>query len=123
MNKESWYAAKLSDMDVVTISYTDDWVVDYDKSRGMYRVSYFQDNHFVDEHWFDAYEEKEVDERTSSFLSEAVDKMCKISDEEIKETMTEINNMTSEEREMFWENVIEIFKDSIRMTNGWYTEG
>lgn len=123
MNKESWYAAKLSDMDVVTISYTDDWVIDYDKSRGMYRVSYFQDNHFVDEHWFDAYEEKEVAEHASSSLSEAVDKMCKISDEEIKETMTEINNMTSEEREMFWENVIEIFKDSIRMTNGWCTEG
>ena len=50
-------------MDVVTISYTDDWVVDYDKSRGMYRVSYFQDNHFVDEHWFDAYEDREVSKR------------------------------------------------------------
>lgn len=122
MNK-GWYNSKLSDMDIVTISYTDDWIVDYDKSRGMYRVSYFQDNHFVDEHWFGAYEEKEVAECTSSSLSEAVDKMCKISDEEIKEITTEINNMTSEEREMFWENVIEIFKDSIRMTNGWYTEG
>ena len=60
MNKESWYASKLSDMDVVTISYTDDWVVEYDKSRGMYRVSYFKDNHFADEHWFDAYEDKEI---------------------------------------------------------------
>ena len=60
MNKESWYARSISDMDIVTISYTDDWIVEYDKSRGMYRVSYFQDNHFVDEHWFDAYEEKEI---------------------------------------------------------------
>lgn len=41
------------------ISESRDWTVDYDKERGMYRVSYFQDNHFVDEHWFDAYEEKE----------------------------------------------------------------
>ena len=64
MNKESWYASKLSDMDVITISYTDDWVVDYDKNRGMYRVSYFQDNHFVDEHWFDAFEEREVSNKT-----------------------------------------------------------
>ena len=107
----------------VRILESDDWIIDYDKDKRKYRVSYFEGFHFVDEIWFDAYEEKEVDERTSSFLSEAVDKMCKISDEEIKETMTEINNMTSEEREMFWENVIEIFKDSIRMTNGWYTEG
>ena len=60
MNKESWYASKISDMDVIRISESDDWIVDYDKNRGMYRVSYFQDNHFVDEHWFDAYEEKEV---------------------------------------------------------------
>lgn len=60
MSKKLWYANKLSNMDVVRISESDDWVVDYDKSRGMYRVSYFQDNHFVDEHWFDAYEDKEV---------------------------------------------------------------
>ena len=68
MNKESWYKGKLSDMDVVTISYIDDWVVDYDKSRGMYRVSYFQDNHFVDEIWFDSYEDKEVDDRIEKII-------------------------------------------------------
>ena len=37
--------------------------MDYDKEYGMYRVSYFQDNHFVDECWFDAYEEREIDTR------------------------------------------------------------
>lgn len=47
---------------LIRISINNDWIVDYDRSRGMYRVSYFQDNHFVDEHWFDAYEEKEVRE-------------------------------------------------------------
>ena len=46
--------------ELIRISETDDWIVDYDKDRGMYRVSYFQDCHFVDEHWFDCYEEKEV---------------------------------------------------------------
>ena len=61
MNKESWYAAKLSDMDVVRTHDSDDFVVDYDKSRGMYRVTIFKDGHFWDEVWFDAYEEKELD--------------------------------------------------------------
>lgn len=44
---------------MLRISESHDWTVDYDKEHGMYRVSYFQDNHFVDEYWFDAYEEKE----------------------------------------------------------------
>lgn len=48
-------------MSLIKISESDDWIVDYDRERDMYRVSYFQDNHFVDEHWFDAYEEKEVE--------------------------------------------------------------
>ena len=43
----------------IRISESDDWIVDYDRERGMYRVSYFEDHNFVDEHWFDAYEEKE----------------------------------------------------------------
>lgn len=44
---------------LIRISESDDWIVDYDRERGMYRVSYFEDNHFVDEYWFDAYEERE----------------------------------------------------------------
>lgn len=47
-------------MGLIRISESDDWIVDYDRDRGMYRVSYFEDYHFVDEHWFDAYEEKEI---------------------------------------------------------------
>ena len=49
-------------MSLIRIDESDDFVVDYDKERGMYRVSYFQDNHFQDEIWFDAYEDKEVDD-------------------------------------------------------------
>lgn len=60
MSNESWYAAKLSDMDAVRIHYSDDFVVDYDKSRGMYRVTIFKDGHFWDEVWFDAYEDREL---------------------------------------------------------------
>ena len=68
MSKESWYKSKLSDMDVVRIDISDDFVVDYDKSRGMYRVSIFKDNHFQDEYWFDAYEDKEVDGRIEKII-------------------------------------------------------
>ena len=45
---------------LIRIAISDDWIVDYDKERCMYRVSYFQDNHFQDEFWFGAYEDKEV---------------------------------------------------------------
>lgn len=45
---------------LIRIDVSDYWIVDYDKERGMYRVSYFQDNHFQDEFWFDAYEDKEL---------------------------------------------------------------
>ena len=36
----------------------DDWIVEYDAENNRYRVSYFQDYHFVDEVWFDAYKEE-----------------------------------------------------------------
>lgn len=91
MNKESWYASKLGDKDVVRISISDDWIIDYDKSRGMYRVSYFEDNHFVDECWFDAYEEKETS------LSEALKNLelveCKFTDEELEEFLDKWNSI------------------------------
>lgn len=47
-------------MSLIRISESDDWIVDYDRERGMYRVSYFEDGHFKDEYWFDCFEEKEV---------------------------------------------------------------
>lgn len=43
----------------VRILETDDWVVDYDKENKRYRVSYFEDNHFKEELYFNAYTEKE----------------------------------------------------------------
>ena len=45
----------------VRILESDDWIIDYDKEKKKYRVSYFEDFHFCDEIWFDAYEEKEVE--------------------------------------------------------------
>ena len=49
-------------MNLIKICISDDFEVDYDKERGMYRVSVFDDGHFLDEYWFDAYEEKELDD-------------------------------------------------------------
>ena len=39
------------------IAEIEDFIIEYDKSRGMYRVSYFEDNHFVDDVVFDQYED------------------------------------------------------------------
>ena len=36
-----------------TIAETENFVIEYDRQRGMYRVSYFEDNHFIDECFFD----------------------------------------------------------------------
>ena len=51
-------------MSLFPISESDDFVVHYDPMRGMYRVTVFNDGHFLDEYWFDAYEEKEVTNKT-----------------------------------------------------------
>ena len=40
----------------ITITQTKDFIIDYDKTTNMYRVSYFQDNHFVDDIIFNAYD-------------------------------------------------------------------
>lgn len=55
----------------VRILESDDWIIDYDKEKRKYRVSYFEDFHFVDEIWFDAYEDKEVyDEKIEKFIKD-----------------------------------------------------
>lgn len=38
-----------------TIFENDDFIVEYDEVSNKYRVSYFEDNHFVDECIFDAF--------------------------------------------------------------------
>lgn len=48
----------------IRILENDDWIVEYNIENNQYRVSYFQDNHFVDEVLFDAYneEQNEIDD-------------------------------------------------------------
>ena len=47
---------------LIRISETDDWVVDYDKTHGMYRVSLFENGHYQDEIWFDEVEKECLNE-------------------------------------------------------------
>ena len=60
-------------MALIRIVESDDWFVDYDRESGMYRVTYFEDNHFVDECWFDAYEEKELGQSVREEIANAVE--------------------------------------------------
>lgn len=45
---------------LIEILDKDEWTVQYDKENNRYRVSYFEEFHFCDEIWFDAYEDKEI---------------------------------------------------------------
>lgn len=42
-------------MSLIRIAESDEFIVDYDPDRGMYRVSAFEDCYFSEEYWFDAY--------------------------------------------------------------------
>lgn len=53
---------------LIEILNKDEWAVQYDKENNRYRVSYFEDFHFCDEIWFDAYEDKEVDDRIEKII-------------------------------------------------------
>ena len=53
----------------VRILEADDWIIDCDKENKRYRVSYFEDCHFVDECWFDAYEDKKMDDTYNTKLT------------------------------------------------------
>lgn len=44
----------------VTLLETDDWVVEFDTVSGQYRVSYFENGHWVDECKFPAYNEEKT---------------------------------------------------------------
>lgn len=60
-------------MSLIKIFENDNFIIDYDKEEKQYRASYFVNNHWVDECWFNPYEE-ELD----AFV-------CKLTDEDIKE--------------------------------------
>ncbi len=48
-------------MELIRVLDTGDFVVDYDKEHDRYRVSVFQDCHYQDECWFNAYRDEQVE--------------------------------------------------------------
>lgn len=106
-------------MSLIRISVSDDWIVEYDRERGMYRVSYFEDCHFVDECWFDAFEEKECSS-IQEVLNNTPDitlfkTSCNTEDytfEQIKAAIDDFNRMTADlaksDKEMYEEQAIKM---------------
>lgn len=47
-------------MSLIRIAENNNFIIDYDKEKGMYRVSFFENGHWQDEIWFDAYENNEL---------------------------------------------------------------
>ena len=45
-------------MDLVWVAESDNFIVEYDKVRKMYRVSFSEDEHLEHTIWFNAYEEE-----------------------------------------------------------------
>lgn len=50
----------VSNMSLIRISEGQDFTVDYDRERGMYRVSILENGHCKESYWFDCYEEREL---------------------------------------------------------------
>ena len=55
-------------MFLTRVAVSDNFMVDYDRDRGMYRVSIFEDGHYKDEFWFDAYGEKECQSISNEWI-------------------------------------------------------
>ena len=50
------------DNNLIRILESNNYTVDYDKGRGMYRVSLFENGHYQDEIWFDEVEKRQLNE-------------------------------------------------------------
>jgi hypothetical protein len=74
-------------MNLIKVFENDDFVIDYDKENGRYRVSYFEDYHFKDECWFDEYKE----EKRS--LQEVIRNIEPISQERIRRALGQMETV------------------------------
>ena len=73
----------------VTILENDDWFIDYCKETNRYRVSYFEDSHFVDDVCFDGYKEDEylISPNKEKKLMLADDVFLPISEENVRKPL------------------------------------
>lgn len=99
-------------MSLIKICISDDFEVDYDRDRGMYRVSVFNDGHFWDEYWFDAYEEKEC-----SLVDASKKYLRDYSEEDMKKLFEEINTISIENQELLYKKIKENLDNSILRGN------
>ncbi len=67
-------------MDLIRISESENFFVDYDKDRGMYCLTVWFEDLCKNEYWFDAYEEKElgysIREEIANAVEEKMTYMC-----------------------------------------------
>ena len=73
-------------MALIKIFENDNFVVDYDKDNGRYRVSYFEDYHFKDDSWFKEYNNICGKRATLSVL----DDYCRVPQEIIEDIVDEV---------------------------------
>jgi hypothetical protein len=104
-------------MSLVRISENDDWVVDYETDSKTYRVSYFEDGHFVDQCKFGEYKVEDYSIRKALeacdykvFKNTVNIEDCTFAD--IKAAIDEFNRITSDlaksDKEMYEEQAIKM---------------
>lgn len=86
---------------LVKVYKDDNIIVDYDKTNKRYRASIFEDHHFQDEFWFDAYEgnpycsdmpDEEIDRIVDAFNSIGCTSF-QVTAEELKEILERQENV------------------------------
>ena len=104
-------------MSLIRISESDNWVVDYETDSHTYRVSYFEDGHFVDQCRFEPYKEecysmqKTLNARGCKVFKNAAD-IENYTFEQIKNAIDDFNRMTADlaksDKEMYEEQAIKM---------------
>ena len=113
-------------MSLIRISESDNWIVDYETDSKTYRVSYFEDGHFVDQCRFEPYKEEEEDSIQRILNNTPNVTLLKsrynaedYTFEQIKNALDEFNRMTAEsaknDKEMYEEHAFE-------MLTNWHRE-
>lgn len=64
----------------IKVLENDNWIIDYDRKLDKYRASYFQDDHFVDECWFNCCKENEFDNRCEKIIERLERVKCSFED-------------------------------------------
>lgn len=104
-------------MSLIRISESDDWIVDYETNSKTYRVSYFEDGHFVDQCEFGEYRvedhsiRKALEARDYKVFKNTVN-IENYTFEQIKAAIDDFNRMTADlaksDKEMYEKEAIEM---------------